>query len=218
MSLVSLDDSFFDHPKAIEAGEDGANLYVRGLAYCRRYNTDGRIPKAALPKLSTKREAVAAAKSCVRVGLWIEDESAWYVHDYETWYSNDAQAKLAKQRKLAASRAKNYRDSKRDDPPPITPASRDASRDSNVVSAVTVTSPQRDVTRDISSRGRARVPNSDSDVSPLGPPTGGATAQAPADPEPTLSPAELAASATVLPWRQKPPSDPPPPPNGANHG
>jgi hypothetical protein len=136
VSLVSLDDSFFDHPKAIEAGEDGANLFVRGLAYCRRYNTGGRIPKGALSRLSTKRDAPKHATDCVRVGLWIEDETSWHVHDYEQWYTNDPETKLAKSRALAASRSKKYRgaksDKERDRAALVASPSRDASQDRHV--------------------------------------------------------------------------------------
>ncbi len=181
MSLVSLDDGFYGGPKAKRAGEEAADLYVRGLAYCRRYNTAGDIPKAALDELSKRRKAPEWATHLVREVLWHDEGDHWRVHDYHDWYANDPAAKLSKQRKLAAARAKNYRDGHRDDPPPITPpitpASRDAGRDGNA----TVTSPSHDAP----SRPCARVPNSDSDVN------------SDSDADPSSSPKPPATRATV---------------------
>ena len=129
MSLVSLDDQFFGHPKAKRAGEEAADLFVRGLAYCRRYKTGGDIPKAALDECSKHKQAPSRAAALVRETLWIDCGDHWHVHEYEHWYSNDAETKLESQRKLAAARAKRYRAANKTDTPPITPPSRDGKRD-----------------------------------------------------------------------------------------
>jgi hypothetical protein len=107
-----------------------------------------------------KRDAVKHAADCVRVNLWEDHGDHWRVHDYDSWYSNDADAKISKDKKLAALRAKRYRDGHRDDSAAVTHASRDVTRDATV----THHAPSRDVTRDIPSRGPARVPNSYSDT------------------------------------------------------
>jgi hypothetical protein len=85
---VYLDDGFYDHPKALAAGEDACDLYVRGLAYCARNNTKGAIPRDALTRLTARRKRRDLAARLVAVppgfdfGLWEETPGGWMVHDY----------------------------------------------------------------------------------------------------------------------------------------
>ena len=41
MTWVKLDDGFYDNPKIVAVGFDGAGLYAMCLAYCGRHMTDG---------------------------------------------------------------------------------------------------------------------------------------------------------------------------------
>lgn len=91
---------FYRHPKAVEAGEDAADLFIRGIDYCTEYLTDGFIPDAALHQLSRKRSVQRNAKALERVGLWDRDTDGWWVHHYDDYHPSkaDVEAKKAKER------------------------------------------------------------------------------------------------------------------------
>src|SRR4051794_35615620 len=61
-----LEDSFYDHPKVMAAGNEALGLYVRGLTYCSRHLTDGLIPKRMAQQLADGNpeaiDALLAAK------------------------------------------------------------------------------------------------------------------------------------------------------------
>ena len=103
MTWSKLDDNIFDHPKMLKAGEDAANLYVRGLVYCNRYLTDGHIPAEALVTLSRKREAARYSADLVRVGLWeTHPDGGWTVHDFHD--HNPTAAEVAEKRAAIAAK------------------------------------------------------------------------------------------------------------------
>jgi hypothetical protein len=108
-----LDDGFFDHPKVARAGGDAAWLFVCGLGYCRRYGTDGVIPKAQIGRLSDRPRPAHLAERLVLVGLW-EDvgDDDYRVHDYADW--NRPQ----KSRSEAGRKAAEARWGRRDVPAP----------------------------------------------------------------------------------------------------
>lgn len=83
MTWTKLDDNIFDHPKMLKAGEDAANLYVRGLVYCNRYLTDGRVEVEVLPVITRRADAETLAAALVRVGLWeAHPDGGWLVHNF----------------------------------------------------------------------------------------------------------------------------------------
>jgi len=110
VTWAKLDDAFYDHPKVLRAGEDAADLYVRGLAYCSRYLTDGAIPMEALSRLSTRRNVRASAEKLVDTKLWERDGNVYRVHDYLTWNpSADEVHKLRESKRDAGSRGAKAR-------------------------------------------------------------------------------------------------------------
>ncbi len=88
MAWVKLDDQFFRHPKAVEAGRDGRDLYIASLCYCGSALTDGVIPGRALRILAADAEiddAAEAAERLVAVGLWVRTSTGFMVHDYHDY-------------------------------------------------------------------------------------------------------------------------------------
>lgn len=85
MPWVHLDDQFPDHPKVVSAGGDAAWLFVCGLAYCKRFNTGGAIPRGQVGKLTDRRSPLKLADTLVRVLLWEPAENGFQVHDYSEW-------------------------------------------------------------------------------------------------------------------------------------
>lgn len=105
MPWSKLDDNIFEHPKMLRAGEDAANLYVRGLVYCNRFLTDGRIEAEVLPAITRKREAPRLAADLVRVGLWeTHPDGGWLVHDFHE-HNPTAEEVAEKRAALAAKRS-----------------------------------------------------------------------------------------------------------------
>lgn len=100
MAWVYLDDQFPDHPKIVLAGGDAGWLWACGLAYVRRYNTDGLIPKAQVPKLSDRKNPLKLARRLVEVGLWEERGEHYAFHDYGQW--NKPQASRSEAARKAA--------------------------------------------------------------------------------------------------------------------
>lgn len=103
MSWVKLDDQFFSHPKAREAGRDAVLLYLAGLTYCARHLTDGRIPKSAVAVVAAESWAKASsAKVLATVGFWHEFDDHYLVHDYLD--RNPSREKVLSEREASAKR------------------------------------------------------------------------------------------------------------------
>ena len=102
-----VDDQFFDHPKALAAGEDAANLCVRAWAWAHRHNT-GILPAEALRTLTAKPNPKALAAKLVGAGLWHVVEGGWELHDWQTRNAKMI-AKRDQAKKAAAARWEQYR-------------------------------------------------------------------------------------------------------------
>ncbi len=77
-----LYDDLATHPKFVAAGGDAAWLYICGQCYSSGHLTDGRIPKAMVPRLSDRRHPDRLAAELVKVGLWEDAGDHYQQHDY----------------------------------------------------------------------------------------------------------------------------------------
>lgn len=92
-----VDDHFPEHPKALAAGDEACWLYICGLAYVRRHDTRGTIPKTIASRLVAKKGA-ALARRLVDVELWHDGGDCYMVHDYEIFNArNIAKRKQARE-------------------------------------------------------------------------------------------------------------------------
>jgi hypothetical protein len=105
VSWFKLDDQFPHHPKVMKVGPAAAWLYVAGGCYCARYLTDGKIPKATVPTLTTLADVDQLAASLVAADLWHDQGDEYEVHDYLTY--NPSQAKVHEERAAARERRQN---------------------------------------------------------------------------------------------------------------
>lgn len=75
---VRLDTDAFDHPRFLELFDSNqyraATVWVLGLAYCGRHETDGYIARSLLRRLEGR---AVDAKALVKVGLWEEVDGGW---------------------------------------------------------------------------------------------------------------------------------------------
>jgi len=102
--VVLLDDNFPNHPKAIAAGRLARDLFVCGLCYCRKYHTDGFIPKKAISALGCGPDPKRDVEMLVRVGFWDVADGGYLVHGYQQMYA-DLDAKAAADEKREKRRA-----------------------------------------------------------------------------------------------------------------
>ena len=106
MTWTKLDDGIFDHPKMVRAGEDAANLYVRGLVYCNRYLTDGRLDPEVLSVLTRKPDAEKLVEALVRVGAWeAHPDGGWSVHNFHE-HNPTAEQVEARRAEISEKRAR----------------------------------------------------------------------------------------------------------------
>lgn len=101
---MRLDDQFTEHPKVVEAGPLAAWLYVCGLTYCARQLTDGFIPAAQLPRLTSGPVGKLAAR-LVAVGLWEPADGGYRVHDYLDYQPSRDEVEEARQQVSSARSA-----------------------------------------------------------------------------------------------------------------
>lgn len=106
MTWANVDDLFPEHPKVLAAGGDAAWLYVCGLCFVNRNLTEGRIPKAVVPRLSDRKSPTKLARRLVDVGLWHEDGDAYRIHDWEKYNEGADAVKARKEQARNAARAR----------------------------------------------------------------------------------------------------------------
>ena len=102
MGWVRLDDRFPDHPKVEAISDRAFRLHIRGLCYCSKYLTDGRVPRAVAKRLGSLKslgELMAAA-------LWSDEKDGYSIHDYLEYNPSKAEADA---RSIARRNAANTR-------------------------------------------------------------------------------------------------------------
>jgi hypothetical protein len=108
MTWVKVDDLITEHEKCVGLSADAWCLWLHGLTYCSRNLTDGRIPKAMLPRLTNLAKPAKAAAELVEAGLWDERAKWFAVHDYLEHQRSKAQVEA--DREAAAERQRRARE------------------------------------------------------------------------------------------------------------
>jgi hypothetical protein len=83
MDWIRLDVDVLTDPKVMGTGWEGAILYLWGLTYAGKHETDGLIPEPALEAVPRwlKRPAVIAT-NLVAAGLWETAKDGWKIHNF----------------------------------------------------------------------------------------------------------------------------------------
>ena len=93
---AKLDDSFFEHPKAVAVTPTARLLFLASLAHSAKHLTDGVIATGYLP---TIRASAGASKrhvdELVKIGLWEDHLAGYFIHDWLD-YNPPAERVLAK--------------------------------------------------------------------------------------------------------------------------
>lgn len=127
MAWVRIDDSFDEHPKFLRAGHEAGWLFIRGLAWCNRQESDGHIPAPVIRQIGSDygpRKALTLATTLVNVDLWHtpghncercpQPADGWQIHDYLDYQI--PRSKKEKDREAARIRMGKVRDRRRDEP------------------------------------------------------------------------------------------------------
>lgn len=101
-TYVKVHDGLPEHPKFLAVGGDAGWLWLCGDCYCSRQTTDGRIPKALVPRLSDRADPMALAARLVDVGLWIDRGDHYEMHDYLEHNRSAAEIKELRAKRSAA--------------------------------------------------------------------------------------------------------------------
>jgi hypothetical protein len=109
-----VDDSFYDHPKAVGLSDNAVALWTRTGAWSGRQLTDGRVP---LPMVEQFGHGPDAAKvitaELVDHRLWeLPDDEAVQFHDWPDW--NPTREQVLSRREADAKRRRRHLDRYRD--------------------------------------------------------------------------------------------------------
>ena len=85
---VRVDINWLAHPKARRAGIEGRALWLAGLLWSARMETDGAIPADVVDLLATEAGilvgiAQESATRLMEAGLWDRTADGWQIHDFE---------------------------------------------------------------------------------------------------------------------------------------
>ena len=114
MGWVKLDDAFFTDQRAVRVGVEGRALFLSGLCFCARNETDGEIQKEELPVIAALAgvEQVVAQR-LTDSGLWEPADGGWLVPNYLRF--NPSREQLEAKRAADAERQRRSRaESRRD--------------------------------------------------------------------------------------------------------
>jgi hypothetical protein len=79
MSWVRLEDTFYDHPKVLAAGNAAVGLHILSICYSSAKLTDGHITPRIVRFLGGTPKLAARLVSC---RLWEVEEDGWLIHDF----------------------------------------------------------------------------------------------------------------------------------------
>lgn len=106
MPWVRIDEHFADHPKVVQAGPEAMALYIAGLCYCNRFQTDGAIPRAKARTLLELPDVDTTIKRLVTATLWEEQGDGRYqVHDYLEYQPSKEEVAEERRKRQAAGKA-----------------------------------------------------------------------------------------------------------------
>lgn len=92
-----------EHPKVLQAGDDGGWLFVCAIMWSKEHDTDGLIPAYVIPRLTGLKRPNVAVKKLVSAGLLVEFSEGFRIHDYLD-YQESSERRSAAGRKGAAAR------------------------------------------------------------------------------------------------------------------
>lgn len=110
MGWARFDDGYMDHPKIMDAGPWAELLDRRAIEHCAKYETDGKVSKSGLRRISRDIPKVSQrVLALIEVGRWEASEGGWLIHDYLKYNPSRAEKeadRIANRARQAAHRDK----------------------------------------------------------------------------------------------------------------
>lgn len=107
MPWFRVDDSFYDHPKAI-AAEPALGLWLRAGCWSAKQLTDGFVPESMLHTFkATARKAQILVDARVRpdgAGLWVPVRGGWQFHDWQDYQPSRVETETKREKRALAGR------------------------------------------------------------------------------------------------------------------
>ena len=72
MPYAQLDDGFYDHPRFEKVDDDLVGIWAKGLAYCSKHLTDGRIPKRVARTFCVTTDPSTVVARMIDAKLWAD--------------------------------------------------------------------------------------------------------------------------------------------------
>jgi hypothetical protein len=106
---LRIDDGFADHPKIEALSSDGLRAHLKGMCYCARYLTDGKVPatvarRMADPSVLDELQRVGRDDEKGRPGLWEEKDGYFVIHDFLDFNPSREEYEQTVARKSAAGK------------------------------------------------------------------------------------------------------------------
>lgn len=107
MTWTRLSDDFFDRPHVLSLSRSARLLHVEALVWCNRALTDGRVPVAALHRLTDSPELDADLAELQAAELWkLDEDEVWLVD----WTDQESAETVRKRQAVSAAKQQRYRD------------------------------------------------------------------------------------------------------------
>lgn len=107
MTWAKLDDRFNDHPILLGLPRSTRLLYVEGLVWACKQETDGAIPTGAVPRFTDATDLDEHITQLIASGLWTTTDTGWQIVDF---LENQRPAdEIREGRRLRAARQDRWR-------------------------------------------------------------------------------------------------------------
>lgn len=106
MTWTRLSDDFMDREQIMLLSRDARLLHIEALVWSNRARTDGRVPAAALRKLTDLGDVHEQIDELVSVGLWERMEAGGYKVD---WTDQEPAADVEQRREVGKQRQRRHR-------------------------------------------------------------------------------------------------------------
>lgn len=108
MTWTRLSDDFTDRPQVLDLSRSARLLHIEALIYCNKHLTDGRLPVAALRRITDSDDLESDIKQLTEAGLWEADGLAFQID----WAGQEAGEEVRQRQVYQAEKQKRYRDRK----------------------------------------------------------------------------------------------------------
>lgn len=108
VTWVRIDENMVDHPKIAGLSDRAFRLWITGLAYANRQETDGHLDMKTTRRW-TQRGAKVAEKELVDAGLWHQNGREYVIHDYLEYQPSKADNSDLRAKRAAAGRVGGLR-------------------------------------------------------------------------------------------------------------